>query len=216
MAACEPRKESVGSRQTMDHGAHGFFLRREEKPVTKSSKPEAVAQGGYHCSSLDEATLQSPSPDRPFLIRLTTETKIYVDQHDYNLFVRPIEAAERKERLRTRCIIAGKRCQGDCSECPHPRTGAPMSIEEQFEKYELEYADQSEQIVERLAQEELVEALWREIGTLSEGERRILLMYADGMSTHSIAKAIGKPQRTVYDNLQSLLKKLRAKLEPYR
>ncbi len=188
--------------------------------MTKHDKEKPFEEGedspSYHCSSLSEATLRTRSPDRPFFIRLNTTTEIWVDKHDYNLYVRPMEAEAKKERLRTRCIIAGKRCKGNCAECEFPRTGRAISMEEQFEKYELEYADQSENIVEGLAKEELIDAMLREVEALPKADQTLLMLLAAGHSTRAIARAVGKPHRTVYDRLRKLTGILRDKLEPYR
>jgi hypothetical protein len=223
MAACETAEKTRGFLRR-NHGLKHppVFLRREDKQVTKSEKerPDELGHEGespyYHCSSLTEATLRTPSPDRPFFIRLNSSVEIYVDQHDYNLYVRPLESEARTERRRERCVIAGKRCNEDCSQCPFPRTGRAISMEEQFEKYELEYADQSESIVDSLAQEELIDAMLREIGALPKEDQTLLRLLAAGHSTRSIARAVGKPHRTVWDRIHKLTESLREKLEPYR
>ena len=109
--------------------------------MSKSSQGEKKPT--YHCSGLDDITLMTKSPERPFFIRLENNITIYVDRHDYNLYMRPIEAEANKKECHSRCIIAGKRCMKDCSKCPFTRTGTPLSLELQYEKYELEYADEN-------------------------------------------------------------------------
>lgn len=164
----------------------------------------------------EEENLRIPSPDRPFYIDLELGFRIYVDKKTYNLYKRPREAEAKKEERRSRCIINGKRCLKDCSTCSYSRSGYPISLERQYEKFGLEYADQSESIVDRLAREELIDALYREIGQLSEDDRKIALLIREGISSHEIARRLGLPQRTVYDRMKKILSNLREKLEPYR
>lgn len=159
--------------------------------MSKSSQGEKTPT--YHCSDLDEITLCTPSLERPFFIHLENNITIYVDQHDYNLYMRPIEVEKKKEERRSRCIIDGKRCLKDCAKCPRTRSGTPLSLEAQYEKYELEYADKSQDIVENLAQKELHEALTRELSFLPEKDQKILKLHALDMSTHKIAKVLNMP-----------------------
>lgn len=185
-----------------------------------ANKHDSVPKGGAnpHKSPSAETpqNLLEPSSGRPFYIDLEIGCRIYVDQKTYNAYVRPRESEERKERRRERCVIAGKRCNGDCSQCEFPRTGRPISLEEQFEKYELEYADRSVDIVEDLAHQELIEALLREVSALPEEQKRIAFLISEGHSTHAIARELGIPQRTAYDRIKSVLSALREKLEPFR
>ena len=164
----------------------------------------------------DEVDLRIPSDDRPFFIDLELGFRIYVDQKTYNSYMRPREAEKKKQERRSRCVIGGKRCNGDCSKCSQFRSGTPLSIDAQYERYELEYADQSEDIVEKLAHEELVDAMLREASRLSKDDQRIAYLVNAGESTHEIARIMGIPQRTAYDRVQRILKTLREKLEPYR
>lgn len=170
----------------------------------------------YHCSDLDEVTLRTPSPDRPFFIRLENNITIYVDQHDYNLYVRPLEVEKKKAERRSRCIIAGKRCIKDCSKCRWTRSGNLLSLEQEYKDHGREYADKAEDIVNNLAKKELQEALARELGLLPEEDQKILKLHALDMSTHEIAKALDMPQRTVYDHLSNSFRLLKEKLSSYK
>ena len=168
------------------------------------------------CAEDDSLDLRVPSPERPFFIDLELGFRIYVDKRTYNQYVRPLESEARTAERRTRCVIAGKRCNGDCSKCEFPRTGGTVSIDEQYEKYELELEDKSESIVDRLAREELINALVKAVESLPKEQKKIARFIASGMSSRQIAHALGIPQRTAYDRIQVVLKKLRSMLEPYK
>lgn len=164
----------------------------------------------------EEVDLRIPSPDRPYYIDLELGFRIYVDRATYNLYMRPREAEAKKEERRSRCIINGKRCMKKCSECPFFRSGYPISIEEQYEKYSLEYEDKSQDIVERLAHQELLEALDKAVADLSEEDRKIVELLKEDASSHEIARRLSIPQRTAYDRIKRILSDLRKKLEPYK
>lgn len=182
--------------------------------MTKEVNQDAEAST-YHCADLDEETLRTKSPDRPFFIKLETNITIYVDKHDYNLYMRPREVEKKKDERRSRCIIDGKRCLGKCSECSHFRSGYTISIDEQFEKYELEYADKSQDVIEKLAHEELIDAMLKEIRALNATDKAIMEMTAAGLSTRDIAARLNIPQRTIVDHKNRTLAALKEKLKDY-
>jgi len=122
---------------------------------------------------------------------------------------------DRSSRCTFRKGAAIVRCMEDCSKCSRQRDGAPLSLDDLEESGE--YFICSSSVEEDIIKSELLNALANALGTLSEQERNILIMYyVEGKSQRAIGEKMGLPQTTVSKHIQKILAKLYELLKDYR
>ena len=127
--------------------------------------------------------------------------------------------AERKRREREkRCVISNgrggtKRCTVDCSQCDKQRTGRILSLDK-FTEEGYEVADTLD-LAELVADKLLYEELYMLLEELDPDNRRIMELFAIGMSEREIAADIGRCQKTINNRKPKLLAQLRERLQDF-
>ena len=58
------------------------------------------------------------------------KTWVEVNREVYYGYMDLVWKEEKNEDRRSRCMIGGKRCTGNCKECNHDRTGSPLSLDQ--------------------------------------------------------------------------------------
>ena len=115
----------------------------------------------------------------------------------------------------TRCRNAdGSRCMKNCRECEMQRDGAQLSLEQKLEVGELPQDTFSvEELVESM---ELSDALYADIGQLSERDQLIVVLSSQGYTEREIADEIGACQKSVNNWKRVGIAEIRVYLEDYR
>jgi len=129
----------------------------------------------------------------------------------------------RKRDHESRCVVmSGKykclvRCLEDCEHCPYGkehREGKPLSLDQAYEDYELEVADDSEgDMLEKIIEEKREQAMWYEISLLDEQSQQILQLFSQGLSDSEIGERLELKRTTVQYKRTCLIDDLRKKLK---
>ena len=56
--------------------------------------------------------------------------QVPVTEEVYRAYMRPVWAEQKRQERSKRCRVDGVRCTGDCSQCPHQRTGSVVSLDQ--------------------------------------------------------------------------------------
>lgn len=158
----------------------------------------------------------------------------YVEIEDellYHELMRPIWQEEKALQRSKKCAVSNEngkliRCDGNCSVCPHTKSGTPISIDAMEEtggfrstqdgvhrqQDSATYAASTEDIVMDAM---LLEALWHHIGELSEENQTIITMFSEGASEREIAEAIGMSQKGVNKRKKAIFEILKNNLQDF-
>ena len=153
------------------------------------------------------------------------------DEQLYREMMRPIWKAEKALQRSRKCAVGNEngkliRCEGNCSACPHAKSGTPISLEALEEtggfrnmqdgvrrqQDSATYTASPAEIVEKAM---LRKALWKHIGELSEENQIIITMFSEGATEAEIARAVGMKQTTVSYRKRQILKNLKKLLEDF-
>lgn len=153
------------------------------------------------------------------------------DEQLYHELMRPIWKEEKAMQRSKRCAVSNEngqlvRCDGNCSACPHAKSGTPISLDAMEEtggfrntqdgvhrqRDSATYTASTADIVEDAM---LLEALWKHIGTLSQENQIIVKMFSEGASEREIAEAIGMSQKGVNKRKKAIFEALRNNLEDF-
>ena len=127
--------------------------------------------------------------------------------------IRFYDALRKRTERESRCIIDGKRCMKNCSECERTRTGNALSLDSLTET--MEHSPDSQPMEEGLEERELYNALHRAIDELNDIDRTILTLFSQGLSEREIGLAVGLSQKSVNNHKDKAFSLLREKLEGY-
>lgn len=149
----------------------------------------------------------------------------------YHELMRPIWQEEKAFQRSKKCAVSNEngkliRCNGNCSACPHTKSGTPISIDAMEEtggfrstqdgvhrqQDSATYAASTEDIVMDAM---LLEALWHHIGELSEENQTIITMFSEGASEREIAEAIGMSQKGVNKRKKAIFEVLKNNLQDF-
>lgn len=145
--------------------------------------------------------------------------QIPVSEEVYRVCKRPIWA-ERKRKERERlCVISDgtggiKRCNEDCNECNHQRTGSILSLDRFIEESGCEPADTVD-FAELVADKLLFKELYTALEELDPDNRRILELFSIGKSEREIAEDIGLSQKAINKRKTKLFAQLREHLKDF-
>jgi len=163
---------------------------------------------------------QEPTEERCYYIDLEFQGRIYVTKEMYNEYMKSTWSEWKRNERSTRCQVSNgrggvKRCDKDCKECPHFRSGKSVSLDEVYEKYELEIADKSPSIIEKMVEEERNAALWKAVEELDPLDQKIMKLLSEGFSERDMAEALGIPRTTISYRKKISLDFLREKLKDF-
>ena len=153
------------------------------------------------------------------------------DEQLYKELMRPIWEEEKALQRSRKCAVSNEngklvRCDGNCSVCPHIKSGTPISLDALEEtggshstqngvhrqQDSTTYTASVADIVENAM---MLEALWEHIRTLSQEDQTIITMFSEGASEREIAKAVGMKQTTVSYHKRQILKNLKKFLKNF-
>lgn len=137
------------------------------------------------------------------------------------------QAEKEKERKRedmiTRCMIPSERkglvrCMHACSTCPYKknpndpneeyhRTSGTVSIEFLFDNYELEFADDTTNLLETFSKKEILDKAIELIKKRSQLDQQIASLL--NLSDSEIAEKLGKPRTTIRDCRNKMINNLK-------
>ena len=136
------------------------------------------------------------------------------NEEQYREFIHDTWNEEKRKERQQRCTVRSEksnksiRCDGICENCERMRDGAPLSLDELFEKNEYEVSDyrQSLQSIDTLVLfEQLLALLKKQSPILAQ----IFMALYNEIPQREIAKEIGIPHSTATD----LIKKMRIILQ---
>ena len=163
---------------------------------------------------------QEPTEERCYYIDLEFQGRIWVTKEMFHEYMRDEWAEWKRKERSSRCQVPNgkggvKRCDKDCKECPYFRNGKSISIDDLYEKYEMELADKSASIIETMVEEERNKALWDAIAKLDPTDQKIMKLFSEGFSERDIADALGMPRTTISYRKKISFDILREKLKDY-
>ncbi|MFP3153327.1 sigma-70 family RNA polymerase sigma factor [Lachnospiraceae bacterium ZAX-1] len=146
--------------------------------------------------------------------------QIPVSEEVYRAYKQPLWAEHKRKERSKRCQIPNgkgglKRCEKDCSQCPHARNGSVLSLdcfEEDGYFPEDTTAVDPQQILEDAL---LLEALWEAVSELEPDNQTIIQLYSEGASEREIAAAVGLSQKGVNKRKTKLFSLLYDKLKDF-
>ncbi len=149
---------------------------------------------------------------------ITEDAWVAVSEEVFYDLRRDAEKEYKRQDRSSRCRNEdGTRCMEDCKNCPKNKTsrdGSPLSLEQLMEVGAT--VGDSFLIESYIEDQELREALWKAVNSLDEKKRRIIILYAQGMSERDIGKAIGMSQRGVGYQKKQAFAQIAGMLKNYR
>lgn len=153
------------------------------------------------------------------------------DEQLYHELMRPIWKEEKALQRSKKCAVGNEngklvRCDGNCSACPHAKSGTPISLDAMEatggfrstqdgvhrQQDSATIAPSTADIVEDAM---LLEALWEHIGALSQENQTIVRMFSEGASEREIADAVGMSQKGVNKRKKAIFETLKKNLENF-
>lgn len=128
--------------------------------------------------------------------------QVPVSEEIYRTYKQPLWAEHKRKERSKRCQISNgrggvKRCDADCSQCPHDRSGSVLSLdcfeEDGYFPADATAVDPQQILEDALLLEELLAA----IAELDPINQRIIELLQEEMSEHEIADVIGLSQKAV-------------------
>lgn len=134
--------------------------------------------------------------------------RIPVTEEVYRAYMRPVWAEQKRMERSKRCRVAGKRCNGDCSQCPHRRTGSVLSLDLLAADGYLP-ADRQEDIEEIVADRIMLEELLNALEELDPEGKLMCELFGQGMSEREMTKVFGVSRPVIHKRLTRLFSQLR-------
>lgn len=139
-----------------------------------------------------------------------------VPEKVYYGYMELVWAEEKNLLRRSRCIVGGKRCAGNCELCPYERTGDALSLDQMYEETGFEAPSQEPSVEEQVLDSFLKEKLREELARLPVEDKVLIhdIYYEDVPYTQrQIARKLGISQVAVHKRHLRLLAELRVRLE---
>lgn len=140
---------------------------------------------------------------------------IPVTEEVYRAYMRPVWAEQKRQERAKRCRIDGVRCAGDCSQCPHMRTGTAVSLE-RLDEVNHTPMDLSADVQEIVEGRLLLEELFRRLEELDPDGQLLCRLLMDGKSERQIAGKLGISQVAVNKRKQKVFALLREALGDWK
>lgn len=140
---------------------------------------------------------------------------IPVTEEVYRAYMRSVWAEQKRQERAKRCRIDGVRCTGDCSRCPHMRTGTAVSLE-RLNEVNHTPVDMSADVQEIVEGRLLLEALFRQLEELDPDGQLLCRLLMEGKSERQIAGQLGISQVAVNKRKKKVFALLREALADWR
>ncbi|MGL5973151.1 MAG: RNA polymerase sigma factor [Oscillospiraceae bacterium] len=147
--------------------------------------------------------------------------QVPVTEEVYRAYKQPLWKEHKSKERAKRCSISNgkgsiKRCEEDCSQCPHDRTGSVLSLDS-FEESGYLPADSKAADPQQILEDALLlEELWAAVSELAPDNQLIIKLFSDGASEREIADAVGLSQKGVNKRKARLFEQLYERLKNYR
>lgn len=138
--------------------------------------------------------------------------QVPVTEEVYRAYMRPVWAEQKRQERSKRCRVDGVRCTGDCSQCPHQRTGSVVSLD-QLADDGYHPADTQADIEEIVAGRIMLEDLFRALDELDPDGKLMCELFGQGMSEREMTQVFGVSRPVVHKRLTRLFSQLRKILE---
>ena len=152
--------------------------------------------------------------------RIVVDEDVPVTEDVYRAFKRPLWAEKKAKERKSRCQIGKdngktKRCNGDCSQCDHFRSGSDLSLEG-LEEAGDQRAGYNSDLAEATAYNELLQELFRALDELDPDSRYICESIMNGQMDKDTAAQLGRASTTLAYQKKKLLEELRERLKDFR
>lgn len=139
----------------------------------------------------------------------------------YRAFKQPLWKEHKRKEREKHCSISNgrgglKRCEEDCSQCPHERTGSVLSLDGFEESGFLPSDPRAVDPYQILEETLFLEELWAAVSELAPDNQLIIKLFSDGASEREIADAVGLSQKGVNKRKARLFEQLYERLKNYR
>jgi len=147
--------------------------------------------------------------------------QVPVTEEVYRAYKQPLWVENKRKERSKRCQVSNgrgsvKRCEDDCSQCPHNRNGSVLSLdcfeEDGYLPPDTTAAD-PQQILEDAF---LLEALWGAVSELEPDNQTIIRLFSEGASEREIADAVGLSQKGVNKRKSKLFALLYERLKDFQ
>lgn len=170
----------------------------------------------YVKKSLDDQNCYVRTEERCFYVEIDGKV-IWVTEEFYRSYTRLNNRERRRRYDEGRCLIPAergifKRCSGNCSECPHGRTGYALSLDQHYEEYGYEAVDPYD-LVADLKYQEKKDRLDAELSLLSELDRRIMHLHLQELTEREIGVEVGLSQKAVNLRINKCIKLMKERIK---
>ncbi len=147
--------------------------------------------------------------------------QVPVSEEVYRAYKQPLWAEHKRKERSKRCQISNgrgglKRCEEDCSKCPHQKNGSVLSLD-CFEETGYLPADTAavdpQQIIEDAL---LLEALWDAVAELEPDSQTIIKLFSEGATEREIADAVNLSQKAINKRKSKLFALLYERLKDFQ
>lgn len=144
--------------------------------------------------------------------------QVPVTEEVYRAYQRPLWAEKKRKERAIRCQISNgrgglKRCEGDCSQCPHERNGSVLSLnsleEDGFFRPDNNVVDPQKILEDAL----LLEMLRIAVAELASDNQMIIKLFSEGVSERKIAETVGLSQKGVSRRKAKIFSQLQARFQ---
>ncbi len=160
-----------------------------------------------------------PELVRPIRIgnRKTTGIFVPATEEQYRAYMQDVWREEQQNVRHSRCIVKGlrggtRRCTADCSQCPHKREGAALSLDQLLEDTGNTVAMPSPDTSNTALTKILLERLLDSLNQLDPELAQVFKLLYDGKSQREIATIIGAGGQS---SVAKKIRKLREWLKRY-
>lgn len=151
--------------------------------------------------------------------RIVVDEDVPVTEEVYRAFKRPLWREKKANERKSRCQIGKdngktKRCNGDCSQCDHFRSGSDLSLEG-LEEAGDHRAATTQDVAEVAVYNALLKNLFDILDELDPESRYIVQAIMDGQQDKETAAQLGRAASTLSYQKKKLLAELKERLKDF-
>lgn len=151
--------------------------------------------------------------------RIVVDEDVPVTEEVYRAFKRPLWREKKASERKSRCMVGKdngktKRCNGDCSQCDHFRSGSDLSLEG-LEEAGDHRAATTQDVAEVAVYNALLKNLFDILDELDPESRYIVQAIMDGQQDKETAAQLGRAASTLSYQKKKLLAELKERLKDF-
>ena len=151
--------------------------------------------------------------------RVVVDQDVPVTEEVYRAFKRPLWAEKKAKERKSRCQIGKdngktKRCNGDCSQCDHFRSGSDLSLEG-LEEAGDQRAATTQDVAEAVVYNAFLEKLFDILDEMDSSNRYIIQAIMDGQQDKETAAQLGRAASTLSYQKKKRLAELKERLKEF-